>query len=163
MNDLGFWMAMFTLGALAYFETPLGRLIRAGVRSLWAAVGPAAEADDDAAIDRPRRRIFIRRANGQLAGSFPSRNSVPASSASSSALECEVPEVPKVPRELDTPLTIPDMLIIAARLGQGMTPTDVAKSLPGYSGRKYGEYGDRVRHVKAILEEHGAFEIPQEN
>ena len=48
------------------------------------------------------------------------------------------------------------MLVIAARLGQGMAPNEVAKSLPGYSGRKYADYVERVRHVKAILEEQGA-------
>jgi hypothetical protein len=74
MNDLGFWMAMFTLGALAYFETPLGRLIRAGARALWATVRPVEEEDEPEPERRPRRRLFIRRANGQLAGSLPSRS-----------------------------------------------------------------------------------------
>lgn len=152
-NDLGFWMALFVFGALAYYETPLGRLIRAGVRALRAAVGPAEIAGEEVTDRRHRRRIPIRRLNGQLAGSVPAGNFREPSSDRSSASTREVPEVTKVP---EFPLTIPDMLIIAAKLGQGMTPTDIAKSLPGYSGRKYGEYGERVRHVKAILEEHGA-------
>lgn len=151
--DLGFWMAMFTLGALAYFETPLGRLIRAGARLLWSAIEPSREEVEQVSERRPRTLIPIRRANGQLAGSVPRGNFREPSSDRSSAQESAVPEVPEVP---EFPLTIPDMLIIAARLGQGMSPTQIAKSLPGYSGRKYNEYGDRVKHVRAILEEHGA-------
>ena len=158
MNDLGFWMAMFVFGALIYFETPVGRLIRAGARLVWDLTMPKGDDETDdrrlTADHRYRRRIPIRRANGQLAGSVSTGNSPEPSPDRSSAVGSGVPEVPKVPEF--RPIPIPDMLIIAARLGQGMTATEVAKSLPGYSGRKYAEYGERVRHVKAILEEHGA-------
>lgn len=158
-SDLGFWMAMFTLGALAYFETPLGGLIRAGARALWAAVGSAEEADEQASERRTRRRFPIRRANGQLAGSFPSRSRAEPRSGDRSAPQSGGTTVTTVP--IGT-FPIPDMLVIAARLGSGTPPNEVAKSLPGYSGRRYGEYVERVRHVKAILDEHGALSPVEE-
>lgn len=155
MNDLGFWMAMFVFGALIYFETPVGRVLAAGARALWGATERDEEADEPEKERRARRVLPIRRANGQLAGSVPASSRLGQSPDRSSAAERQVPGVTTVP---EFPLTIPDMLIIAARLGQGMTPTEVAKSLPGYSGRKYAEYGERVKHVRAILQEHGALE-----
>ena len=162
MDDLGFWMAMFTLGALVYYVTPVGRVIRAGARLVWSMVGPAAEsaAEDTPGFRHRRRRpIPIRRPNGQLAGSFPSRSQPEPRSTDRSAMESGGTTVTTVPGGT---LPIPNMLIIAAKLGSGTPPNEVAKSLPGYSGRRYGEYVERVRHVKAILDEHGALSPAEE-
>lgn len=50
-------------------------------------------------------------------------------------------------------VTVAEAALIAVRLSSGMSPSDVAKSLPGYSPKKnYAEYVAKVRRVKAELE-----------
>jgi hypothetical protein len=47
------------------------------------------------------------------------------------------------------------MLEIIAKLTQGMSPSDVAKSLPGYRGEKYRSYMEKVTRTQATLAEVG--------
>lgn len=56
-------------------------------------------------------------------------------------------------RVTSLPDIVTETAVIAARLAQGMSPSDVAKSLPGYSPkRNYKEYTARVREVKEALD-----------
>lgn len=151
LNHLDFWLAIFALGAMVYY---LGWKdhIQPFIQRLF----PPEEEDVELAPSRrrpdPRRRIPIRRSNGQLAGSFRLGTNAERRSEDRSAVESGGTTVTTVPV---VPLSVPEMLMIAVKLAQGMAPNEVAKSLPGYSGRKYNEYVERVRQVKTLLDEQG--------
>lgn len=56
------------------------------------------------------------------------------------------------PDMIDELLITPEEIdFISVRLGRGMSASDVAKSLPGYSARKYKEYREKVQKVEASL------------
>jgi hypothetical protein len=50
------------------------------------------------------------------------------------------------------PMTMKEADFIRARLRQGVAPGKIAKSLPGYSGRKYAEYMEKVEYVQREVE-----------
>jgi hypothetical protein len=52
LERLDFWLAVFTLGALAYFELRLGRFIGPIVRGVMNVAGPVAEE----VVERVKRR-----------------------------------------------------------------------------------------------------------
>lgn len=142
MNDLGFWMAVFTLGALAYFETPLGRLIRGVLRLLWSRIAPALEQPRDA---------FGRYASIENRSEERSTvvTTVPAGNDDRSASERDVPDRNDVPSEV----TIHEAVLITTLLTQGMSPSNVTKELPGYTARRYAELRSKVDRVRAIWTE----------
>lgn len=160
LERLDVWLAIFTLGALAWFELRLGRF----VAPLLGIGADLVERGKEEIEERRRRRPMrlrprpIRGAYGRFDGSLPAAPVVPLDgsersegelgSESGTALErhgtggtdgTEVPGGTMSPAEI---------ALIALRLGQGMTPAKVAKSLPGYSGRKYAEYMEKVEIVQ---------------
>ncbi len=104
-----------------------------------------------------RRPRVLRGARGRLAGSLPSvpaaRNEAEHRSTDRSAAESGVPQSTSVP---SVPVSVPEAAVIGYKLGQGIAPGEVAKSLPGYRGPRYGEYMEKVNHVRAALAEHAA-------
>jgi hypothetical protein len=152
LEHLDFWLAMFTLGALAWYELKLSRVVMPIIRALIS----AARAGQAAVAERRRLRPSpIRRSNGQFNGSAPAAAVVPdhrsemePRSSDRSASERRVPAGNDVPIGTNSPAEI---AMIALRLGQGMPPSDVAKSLPGYSARKYQAYMAKVNQVLADL------------
>lgn len=139
-SDLGFWMAMFTLGALAYYGTPLGNILRAVFRQLWLVVSPSLEQPRDvlgrfAAIDRrsESRSVVV--------------TTVPVGNDDRSASESDVPNG----NDVTTVITIDEAVRITSLLTQGMSPSNVTKELPGYSARRYAELRPKVDKVREIL------------
>ena len=51
-----------------------------------------------------------------------------------------------------TTVTVEEAALIARKLAQGVTPSDVAKSLPGYSPKRYSEFKAKVVVVQEALE-----------
>jgi hypothetical protein len=80
LERLDFWLAVFTLGALAYFELRLGRFIGPIVRGVLNVAGPAAEEVVERVKRRSSRRLPttvrlqsrpIRSDAGRFNGSLP--------------------------------------------------------------------------------------------
>lgn len=152
LNHLDFWLMLFTLGAMAYFllwKDYLQPLLRGLFPPRTTIVHP-----------RPRLRSHpIRGALGRFDGSRPAANAVPAvtdpvpqperGSSSRSASESDVPGGNEVP---SVPVSVPEVVQITAQLMRGAAPSDVAKTLPGYSARNYQAYMAKVRQVKAELD-----------
>ena len=175
LERLDFWLAVFTLGALAWFELRLGRFVVPIVRGVMNLAGPAAEE----AVERSRRRTSrhlpttvrlkprpIRGAAGRFDGSLPavqnrsgSRSELEPRFGSSSALESDGTTVPDV---LSGTISPEEAALIGLRLGRGIASSDVAKSLPGYSARKYKEYKEKVLRVEASLAALDPADAPQE-
>jgi hypothetical protein len=65
------------------------------------------------------------------------------------ASECDVTSDSDVP---DLVVTTPEAAVIAVKLAQGVTPSDIAKSLPGYTPRKYNLFKAKVDTVREALE-----------
>lgn len=119
---------------------------------------------------RRARRIPIWGANGRLAGSkrVPESgtmgdnrsNDAEPRSSGGTASERRGTTVPTVPQNDETVLTVPEMLTITAKLTQGIAPSDIAKSLPGYRGEKYKIYMEKVTRTQATLSEVGVHAAP---
>lgn len=166
LQRLDFWLAVFTLGALAYWELRLGRFIGPLARGIMSVAKPAAE---ELAEQVKRRRAVrpmptvrlkprpIRGDAGRFDGSLPAvpvrsepRSVLEPRSADRSALESDGTTVPDVPSGTISP---EEAALIGLRLGRGMSTSDVAKSLPGYSARKYQAYREKVLTIAATLAE----------
>ena len=155
LERLDVWLAILTLGALAYYELRLGRFI-GPLLGLAAEVAERGKAEVEER--RRRRAVRLRRDDlGRFAGSDSSvpdrpdeRSEPDLRSDRGTALESGGTGVPPVPSGTISQV---DIALIALRLGKGMSPSDVAKSLPGFSGRKYNEYKNRVELVRAMLAE----------
>jgi len=151
MNDLGFWMAMFTLGALAYYETPLGRLIRSAVRSLW-----ARGQDLLVPAEQPRDRLGRWQSPGPRVTAHGNDQQPP--------LPIVPSEVTAVGRDVTkgndvtSEVTIDEAVYITAHLVQGVAPSRVAKQLPGYTPKRYQDFATKVERVKGILADVGTDE-----
>lgn len=131
---------------------------------------PSIQAEIPAPTPRRPRRVPLRGRRGQLAGSKivrQDRSTVPnepndgeRSSDVRTASEREGTTVPGVLRSPtivpESVLTVPEMLMITAALTRGVAPSDIAKSLPGYSGAKYTEYMEKVKKTQATLAKTGA-------
>lgn len=152
------WIAL--IGTVAMLRQYGLRGIVRGLVAHWPAwlSAPASSATRPAsAHQRKKHRSLVRRRNGRFAGSTivpdsgtivpdQERGSGDRSAAGSPELRAtEVPDVSEIV------LTVPDMLLITNRLAQGMAPSDVAKSLPGYSGRKFQQYMGKVQKTQALL------------
>jgi hypothetical protein len=108
-----------------------------------------------------KRRKPMRWGNGRFAGSkgvpgsgtnrSQQRNDAERGSEDRSAVERGGTAVPTVPIVPENALTVPEMLLITSKLTQGMAPSDVAKSLPGFSGRKYQQYMEEVQKTQTLL------------
>lgn len=149
MNDLGFWMAMFTLGALAYYETPLGRVLRAVARSLWELV---ISSRATSVTGQPRDQLG-RWASPEAkvtAMGNEAQRPLPIVTAPVTALQSEVTEEKPV-TEVVTIVTIDEAVYITAQLVQGVAPSEVTKQLPGYTPKRYHDFATKVKEVKAIL------------
>lgn len=155
---LDFWLAIFTLGALAWFELRLGRFVAPVVRGVMGVAGPAAQevkrraTRQSPTIVRLKPRP-IRGDGGRFDGSLPAVPVVPIvehRSADRSALGSDGTIVPDVPPGTISP---EEAALIGLRLGRGMAASDVAKSLPGYSARKYKEYREKVQKIENALAE----------
>lgn len=171
LERLDFWLAIFTLGALAYFELRLGRFIGPIVRGIVSVAEPAAKE-----IKRRSSRQLpttvrltprpVRGDRGRFDGSLPAVSEVPdrgsrveRSSDESSALEKAGTRVPDVPPGT---ISAEEAALIGLRLGRGMSPSAVAKSLPGYSARRYRDYMEKVANIEAALAEYEPAEEAQE-
>ena|SRR6185295_4294077 len=152
MNDLGFWMAMFTIAALAYYETPLGRVVRAVARSLWGlAVASSAALQPGEQPRDPQGRWQSPETQVTNAGNEAERT-LPAVTRDVTALDCGVTSGNDVTEEVTT-VTIDEAIYITAHLVQGVAPSEVTKQLPGYTPKRYGDFKTKVEQVKAILAE----------
>lgn len=154
LERLDFWLAVFTLGALAYWELRLDRFIVPIVRGVIGAAGAGAE---EVKRRRKLRSRPVRGALGRFDGSLPATAAVPdrrsevePRSLNRSALESPGTTVPDVPSGT---ISSAEIALIGLRLGQGMSPSSVAKSLPGYSARKYQQFIEKVEKVQADLAE----------
>lgn len=158
LERLDFWLAVLTLGALAWYELRLGRFVRP-LFDLGADVARRSKTEIEARRRRPMRLRSrpIRGEGGRFDGSLPAlenrsdQGSAPERrSDDRSALESNGTHGADVPIG-----TIPpeEIALIGLRLGQGMAPSAVAKSLPGYSARKYRDYMEKVAKVEASLAE----------
>jgi hypothetical protein len=175
LERLDFWLMIITLGALAYFELRLGRFIGPIVRGVVGIAKPAAEEVAEWGKRRAHARKLptvrlrsrpIRGTGGRFDGSLPavpsrseSWNEPEHRSVERSALESDGTAVPLVPLGTISPA---EVALIGLRLGQGMAPNAVAKSLPGYSGRKYQSYMEKVEKVQAELATLEPAEVAQE-
>jgi hypothetical protein len=160
LQRLDFWLAVVVLALFAYWELHLDRVINPLVRSIVDVAWPAAEE----VAERAKRRLPttvrlkprpIRRDDGRFDGSLPAvpdrsdlRSEAEHRSADRSALGSDGTNVPDVPTGTISP---EEAALIGLRLGRGMSSSDVAKSLPGYSARKYKEYKEKVLKIEATL------------
>lgn len=155
LNHLDFWLMIFTFGAAAYFLLWKDR-IQPIVRALFPPREPQTEARSARPARRPARLKLrprpVRGARGQFNGSVPAVPAQERRSEERSASESPVSGDNEVPI---VPVSVPEIVAITMRLAQGMAPSDVAKSLPGYSARNYQAYMAKVRQVKATMEEQG--------
>lgn len=162
LDRLDFWLAIFTLGALAWFELRLGRFVGPIVRGVLGVAGPVAGDVVERAKHYRSRRLSttvrlksrpIRANDGRFNGSLPAVPVVPTEERRSddrSALGRTVPDGNDV---LGGTISPEEAALIGLRLGRGMSLSDVAKSLPGYSARKYKEYREKVLKIEAALAE----------
>jgi hypothetical protein len=150
MNDLGFWMAMFTLGALAYYGTPLGRLIRAGARLMWvssqALLSPPAQPDE-----QPRDVLGRYASLGEpvTTGGNDQEQKLPAGNGQVTALECGV----TTGNDVTEVVTIQEAVYITMHLVEGVAPSNVIKQLPGFTPKHYDRSKAKVDRIKALLAE----------
>lgn len=164
LGSLDFWLMIVTIAAAIYYlvwkdrmQPAINRLasfLQGAVRREEAE--PRATGRPSPARLKPRAR-HVRGARGQLAGS---RSVVPAKqndeeprSKPGMALERAGTSVLPVPRSVPSSISVPEMLQITVLLTKGMSPSAIAKQLPGYRGEKYNEYVERVRQVKALLDQ----------
>lgn len=145
MNDLGFWMAMFTLGALAYFETPLGRMIRSVARSLWALGRDLLESR----MEQPRDQLGRWAPTGVTSSGNDQERTLPIVTSEVTALDCGVTSGNDVTSEV----TIHEAVFITVHLVQGVAPSNITKQLPGFTPKRYHDFKTKVEQVKVILAE----------
>lgn len=150
-EHLDFWAMIATLLALAYF-TLRDRI----VRPIKRAFGGRADVAPAKSSPRPtRRRVPIRRVDGKLNGSFSVTNDVTTKfrdpKPPSAAPASNVTSPPTV-----TPVTNNVTWEEAARIGlmlaQKIAPSEIAKTLPGYTPGRYKEFKAKVDQVRASLE-----------
>lgn len=159
LERLDFWLAIFTLGALAWYELRLGRFVRP-LFDLGADVVERSKTEIEARRRRRPMRLKprpIRGERGRFDGSLPAlesrsdeRSNPEPRSDHRSAVESPGTTGTEVPIGTILP---EEIALIGLRLGQGLSPSDVAKSLPGYSARKYKMYMEKVQHVQTTLAE----------
>jgi hypothetical protein len=175
LTRLDSWLLLFTLGAGFYYLIWKQRLlpwlrqlhlpIREVARAVWG-IGRAilqqmiwVEQVEATPQERPQRRTVrsVRphpRQRKALPRRSPTGTKLPGSNDGFRASGRDVtPSLPVTSLPNDVTVSLAEVALIAARLTQGMAPSDVAKSLPGYSPKKnYQEYMGKVRQVKATLE-----------
>lgn len=171
LERLDFWLAVFTIGALVYFELRLGRFVGPIVRGMMSVVRPVAVGVKRRAVRQLPTTVRlksrpIRGDGGRFDGSLPAVpvRSVPRSEAEPrsgdrSALGSDGTNGTIVPSGTMAP---DEAALIGLRLGRGMSLSDVAKSLPGYSARKYQAYREKVSQIAATLAELELAEEAQE-
>lgn len=173
LERLDFWLAVFTLGALAYFELRLGRFIGPLVRAIVDVAKPVAEEVAEQVKRRSSRQLPttvrlkprpIRSDAGRFNGSLPAvtqaGNEPERSFREVTALERDVTDGNHVAEVTVSP---EEAALIGVRLGRGMSPSAVLKSLPGYSPKKnYDLYKAKVDQVRAALHELEPAEDAQE-
>lgn len=158
LERLDVWIAIFTLGALAWFELRLYRFVGPIVRGVMSVAEPAAKE-----VRRRSSRQLpttvrlkprpIRGAGGRFDGSLPSVTN------GGNELQLSCDEVTALQREVtggndvaEVTVSIAEAVLIAARLERGMSPSAIVKSLPGYSPKKnYDLYKAKVENVRATL------------
>lgn len=154
LERLDTWIALFTIGALIWYELRLSRF----VGPLLGIGAELVERGKEEIEERRRRRPMrlhphpIRGERGRFDGSLPAvPPMVPRGSedelgsAGGTALERGGTSGTESQSGTMSPSEI---ALIALRLGQGVAPGKIAKSLPGYSGRKYNEYMEKVEFVQ---------------
>lgn len=150
-EHLDFWAMIATLLALAYF-TLRDRIVRPIKRAL----GGRTNATPARSSPRPtRRRVPIRRVDGKLNGSFSVTNDVttkftPSKPLSAPPTSDVTPPLPVTP--LVTNVTWEEAARIGLMLAQKIAPSEIAKTLPGYTPGRYKEFKAKVDQVKAALE-----------
>lgn len=172
LNHLDFWLMVITLGAMAYFLIWKDRIQPLFRRN---APPPQSTEQADPSTSRPRSRVRslpLRSPRGRWAGSrslsragndgnepatsLRPGNGGPPASGSGVTSPLPVTSLPESGNETlpeTVIVSVAEAALIAVRLSSGMSPSDVAKSLPGYSPKKnYQEYAAKVRRVKQELE-----------
>lgn len=150
-EHLDFWAMIATLLALAYF-TLRDRI----VRPIKRAFGGRTDAAPAKPSARPtRRRVPIRRVDGKLNGSFSVTNDVttkfaPPKPLSTAPASDVTPPLPVT--SLRNDVTWEEAARIGLMLAQKISPSEIAKTLPGYTPGKYKEFKAKVDQVKASLE-----------
>jgi hypothetical protein len=99
---------------------------------------------------------LARRAAGQVTRAAGQVTVLPPAADSVTALESQVTTLEQV-----TSLELSHLEIawIAHGVGAGQLPSAIAKTLPGYTPKKYAEYAARVGQVEALLAEKHALEL----
>ena len=160
LERLDVWLAIFALGALAYSELRLGRFVVPFVRGVMSVARPAAQEAKRRLPTMARLHSRpIRGDAGRFNGSLPAVPDAEHRSADRSASERAGTIGTEFPIGTIPPAEI---ALIGLLLGRGMSASDVAKSLPGYSARKYKEYREKVLKIEAELAELEPVEEPQE-
>lgn len=139
------------IGLISYLKANLtaANMGRA-LRWAWGVVFPAMQA---LVTDTRERRAVrarpspIRRADGRFDGSRVV-SVAEQSSEVVTASERDVTERNQVP---NVTISVTEAAIIATRLAEGMAPSVVAKSLPGYSPRNYSDFMAKVQEVRRVL------------
>lgn len=159
LERLDFWLAIFTLAALAWFELRLGRFVAPIMRGVTSIAGPAAkEVKRRASRQLPTTVRLkprpIRGDRGRFDGSLPAVTSAGNDAQPSykvvAASERGVTDGNDVANVTVSP---EEAALIGLRLGRGMSPSAVIKSLPGYSPKKnYDLYKAKVEQVRATLQ-----------
>ena len=140
------------IAAISWLRTNLTgeNLIRAA-RWVWGVAFPAVRSlvSEGRRSSRPAhlRPRPLRRADGRFNGSEVV-TSVQPRSEGVTASERDVTERYQV---ANVTISVTEAAIIATRLAQGMAPSAVAKSLPGYTPRNYSEFMAKVQEVRATL------------
>lgn len=156
LNSLDFWLMIVTIAAAVYYFVWKDR-VQPIIQWLARFLSGAVQQEDDRPL-RLHRRVHVRPlrgAQGQFRGSIPARFDVPES----------VPEVERVPEVVSAlerdvsdgnafpvvPVSVPEIVQITVQLTQGVSPSVIAKTLPGYSSREYQTYMAKVRKVQAEM------------
>lgn len=158
LQRLDFWLAILTLGALAWFELRLDRIVLPIARAVIGLAGPAAEEVKRLTARRLPTTVRlkprpIRGDGGRFDGSLPAvtrQGNEPQPSLQGVAASGRgVADGNAVAMVTVSP---EEMMLISLRLGRGMSASAVVKSLPGYSPRKnYDLYKAKVDQVQAAL------------
>lgn len=162
LNSLDFWLMIVTIAAGVYYFVWKDRvqpIIHWLARVLSGAVQHEDEEDRAPRVHRrPASRVRVRplrSAIGQFQGSVPARFEVPES----------VPDAERVPEVVPAsradvsdgnefpavPVSVPEIVQITLQLAQGVSPSVIAKTLPGYSSREYQTYMAKVRNVQTEM------------
>jgi len=168
LQRLDVWVAIFSLGALAWFELRLGRFFGPIVQSL---VGSATDAAEEMKQRRRRSPTTVRLKSRPVRGDGGRFDgSLPAVTQTGNLPERKLPEVTALQRGVtggnsvaEVTVSFQEAVLIAARLERGMSPSAVLKSLPGYSPKKnYDLYKAKIEQVRSALAELEPAAIAQE-